>query len=299
MVGMETGMINCYRLREEKGKDPDKILAAPALAWNLKTNGRVRTLPLIAENISFLGSDDGRVFATMTKEPTPLYRVKTGGAIGEELGTYGTRMLLIPSADYNLYAVDVLTTKMLWVFPSGAAITQAPMIVGEDVFVINRAGELSVLDPKTGEPRWTLPTHSGRLLAASGSKIYLRTVDLDLLVVDRARGGVVADPAATLQRAGLDLREFDMSFPNRYDDRMYVGSSSGLVVSLREMGQVAPLPLRKPEAEPFAHVPPEGVKEKPAAPPAEAPADAEPGAEPAAPPDADPAAAPDAASEFK
>lgn len=290
MVGMDTGMVNCYRLREEKGTTPDKILASPELAWNLKTNGRVKTLPLIAENISFLGSDDGRVFATMTKEPTPLYRIKTGGAIGEELGTYGTRMLLIPSADYNLYAVDVLTTKMLWVFPSGAAITQAPMIAGEDIFVINTAGDLSVLEPKTGEPRWTLPTHSARLLAASGAKIYLRTVDNDLLMVDRASGNVVADSAATLQRAGLNLRDYDLSFPNRYDDRLYVGSSSGLVVSLREMGRAAPLPLRKPESEPFAHVPPEGVKEKPAPLPTEPPTDAQPGIEPAS---------PDAAPEFK
>ena len=30
IVGMNTGMINCYRLRDEKGKDPDKILDAPS-----------------------------------------------------------------------------------------------------------------------------------------------------------------------------------------------------------------------------------------------------------------------------
>ena len=194
-----------------------------------------------------MGSDDGRVFVTMTDEATPLYRVKTGGAIGEELGTYGTRMLLIPSADYNLYALDVLTTEMLWVFPSGAAIDQAPMIAGEDIFVINKAGNLSVLEPKSGVPRWTLPTHSARLLATSGSKVYLRTIDNDLLMVDRASGSVVADPAATLQRAGLNLRDYDLSFPNGYDDRVYVGSSTGLVISLREMGQAVALAAPPPQ----------------------------------------------------
>lgn len=278
LVGLNTGMINCYSLKEEKQKDgTEKIRDKPSLAWRLKTAGRVRTLPLIAENIVCMGSDDGRVFVNMLADPTPLYRFKTGGPVGEELGTYGTRSLLVPSEDYNLYSIDVLTAKMLWTFPSGAPIMQAPMIVGEDVFVINTAGNLSVLDPKSGAPRWTLPTHSARLLGASRSKVYLRTIDLDLLIVDRATGKVIADPAATLERAGLNLRELDLNFRNRFDDRLYLGSSSGLVVSFREIGETKPFPLREPGAVPFAHVPPEGIVEQRPAPP---PADAEPGAEP-------------------
>ncbi|MDR3621644.1 MAG: PQQ-binding-like beta-propeller repeat protein [Paludisphaera borealis] len=288
LVGLNTGMVNCYRLKQEQEKGPATLLDSPALAWNLQTGGKVLTLPMIAERISLLGSSDGRVFVTLTDEPTPLYRVKTGGPIGEGLGTYGTRMLLIPSADYNLYAVDVLTTKMLWTFPSGAPIEQAPMIAGEDIFVVNTAGNLSVIEPSTGVPRWTLSTHSARLLGTSPTKVYLRTFDNDLLVVDRASGKVVADPAATFQRAGLNLREFDLSFPDRYDDRLYLGTSSGVVVCLREIGLTTPQLLRDPKALPFAHVPPEGVSEKPAAPPAET----EPGAVPNA--DAAPAPEPDA-----
>jgi outer membrane protein assembly factor BamB len=278
IVGLNTGMINCYQLKQQQEKGPDKIQEKPVLAWNLRTGGEVRTLPLIGENICCLGSNDGRVFVNLTNEPTPLYRVKTGGAIGDELGTVGTRMLLVPSADYNLYAVDVLTTKMLWVFPSGAPIEQVPMVADDEIFVINKVGSLSSLDPKSGVPRWTTGAHSARLLGVSRSKVYLRSADNDLLVVDRANGQIVADPAATFQRAGLNLRELDLSFTNRYDDRLYVGSSSGVIVSLSEIGQTEPVRLRDAKVERFGHVPPEGVKEKPAP----EPTAAEPGAEPKA-----------------
>ena len=36
-----------------------------------------------------------------------LYRIATGGEIAAPLGTYGTRTVLIPSADKNVYAVDL------------------------------------------------------------------------------------------------------------------------------------------------------------------------------------------------
>ncbi len=85
----------------------------------------------------------------------PLYRIPTGGPIGEGLGAFGTRTLLIPSADNNLYGVDLLTAKVLWTFPSGAPIEQEPMVADQDIYTVNTAGNLSLIDPATGEPRWT------------------------------------------------------------------------------------------------------------------------------------------------
>jgi outer membrane protein assembly factor BamB len=292
IVGLNTGMINCYKLKEHPERGPEKLLDRPIKVWNLQTNGKVLTQPLFGEHVSIMGSSDGRVFVNMTDEPTPLYRVKTGGPIGEGLATHGTRKLLIPSADYNLYCVDILTAKMLWTFPSGAPIEQAPLVTGNDIFVINTAGNLSLLDPETGTPRWTLPTHSARLLGISPTKVYLRTIDGDLLIVDRSGGVVVADSAATLQRAGLDIREYDLEFTNLYDDRLYIGTSSGVVACFREIPLTSPRILKDPKATPFAHVPPEGIKERPAPRP---PAEGQPEADPnAAEPDQDAAPEPGA-----
>ena len=89
---------------------------------------------------------------------------------------------------------------------------------------------------------------------------------------------MLADPAATRQRAGLNLREFGLSMLNRFDDRLYLGTDSGLVLCLREIGATQPRLLRDPKALPFGYIPPEGIKLTPPPVPA-AETLAEPGAE--------------------
>jgi outer membrane protein assembly factor BamB len=264
MVGLLTGKVRAFNLRQTDDRGRTEILKVPVEVWGWQTGGAVKTQPLPAEHMVVLGSTDGRVYVCMKDERTSLYRFRSAGPIGAGFGAYGTRTLLIPSEDDNLYAIDLLTSDLLWTFPSGSPIEQAPLVAGEDIFVINQAGNLSVLDPKTGSPRWTTPTQGGRLLTLGGSKVYLRSVNYDLFVVDRATGRMLADPATTFQRAGLNLREYDLSLVNHYDDRIYFATRSGMIVSLKELGSTAPTLLRDPKALPFGYIPPEGLKKTPA-----------------------------------
>ena len=295
VVGLASGMLQCYDLKEEDGDRPAKIRSSPKLAWQLGTGGQILTRPLLGDRLVCFGSTDGKVYVHMRDEATSLYRVATGGPVGAELATHGTRTLLIPSADANLYAVDVLTSKVAWSFPSGFPISQGPVVSQDEIFVINDRGALSVVDPKTGEPRWTAGTDRAKLLGVSPTKVYLLSQDNDLIVVARDSGKVLLDAAATYQRAGLNLREFDLSFPERFDDRLFLASSSGVLICLREVGATTPRLLNDPNAKPFGYVPPEGIQEienpfEAAPADADAPADpnaepADPGAEPAEPRD--------------
>lgn len=274
MVGTMDGRVNAYSLREKGPKGEMRIRAKPVEAWGWQTGGPIHTLPLPAEHVVALGSSDGRVYVVMNDERTALYRVRTGGPIGEGLGSYGTRTLLIPSADYNLYAIDLLTSDSLWTFPSGGPVDQAPLVAGEEIYSINQAGYLTQLDPATGNVRWNTFTQGARFVAVGTSRIYLRSWNNDLYVIDRASGQVLADPAATKQRAGLNLREFGLSMLNRFDDRLYLGTDSGMILCLREVGATQPRLLRDPKAMPFGYIPPEGIKlTPPPVPAAETPAE--------------------------
>ena len=62
------------------------------------------------------------------------------------------------------------------------------MVADQDVYTVNTAGNMSLIDPANGEPRWTRPTQGGRLAAVSGTKLYLRSYNLDLFVMDRKTG---------------------------------------------------------------------------------------------------------------
>jgi PQQ-like domain len=243
--------------------------------WNYHAGGPVHTRPLPAQNIIVFGGGDNKAWAVMADEPTILYRLLTGGPIGEGFGAYGTRTLLVPSGDKILYAVDLFTSRVLWTFPSGAPISQEPIVADQDVYVVNGAGDLSSIDPNTGQPRWTISTQGGRLVSISPTKLYLRSYNLDLFIVDRATGRIVADPSETHLRTGLNLREYEWNIVNRFTDRLYFGTRSGLILAIRESGLPEPKLLRDPKQPPFGYVPPEGIKDIPPTPPA-----AEPGAAP-------------------
>ena len=171
--------------------------------------------------------------------------------------------MLIPSADNNLYGVDLFTARVFWTFPSAAPVLQEPLVSDQDIYVVNSAGNLSSLDPATGVPRWTTLTQGGRLAAITATKIYLRSYDLDLFIIDRKTGRTLVDPGETHLRAGLDLREYDLNIVNRYNDRMYFATKSGMIVCIREAGQAQPRPLKDPNAPPFGYIPREGIKDTP------------------------------------
>jgi outer membrane protein assembly factor BamB len=260
MVGLQTAMIHAFNLKHRDDKGNITILTAPETAWNWQAGGTMTTRPLPGETVVCFGASDGKAYVVMPYERTNLFRFSTGGPIGAGLAGFGTRALLIPSGDNNLYAVDIFTTTGLWTFPSGAPIDQEPAVADQDIYVINSAGYLSSLDPGTGTPRWTRATQGGRVVSISDTKLYLRSYNLDLFVVDRKTGRMLVDPGETLLRAGLDLREYDLNIVNRFNDRLYFATPSGLIVCIRESGQVNPRPLKDPKAQPFGYVPPEGIK---------------------------------------
>ena len=50
-----------------------------------------------------------------------------------------------------------------------------------------------------------------------------------------------------------------MGLTNNLNDRLYMATPSGLVICLREIGQLQPRPLRDPKQPPFGYIPPEGA----------------------------------------
>ncbi|GAC1475014.1 MAG: hypothetical protein NVSMB9_26540 [Isosphaeraceae bacterium] len=267
VIGLITGKIFCYGLQEKVG-NKFQISTRPPEIWNWQTGGPVKTRPLPALRVVAFGSDDGKVYVSFADERTLLYRIATGGAIGAGLGTFGTRMLLIPSADQNLYSVDLLTAQVLWTFATGGPIQQEPFVADQEIYVVNTTGHLSSIDPSNGSPLWTSSTEGGRLLAIGSKRVYLESNDDDLFIIDRKTGQMVADPRATFERVGLNLRPFELGTTNRQNDRLYFATSSGLLLCIREIGQTRPRLLRDPKAPLFGFIPDEGVPTTPPRPPA-------------------------------
>ena len=205
MVGLVSGKLVAYTARDmTKAKPPGRSAASFLWAW--KTNGKLTGRPIPADRVVAFGSQDSKVYVAMVDSSSLLFRFLTGGPITASMGTYGARTLLVPSGDNNLYAIDLFDGERKWVYPSGAPIDQEPLVSGRDVLIINAQGVMTALDGETGLPRWNLPSGHGRLLALSGSKVYLETFDRELMIADRVTGRLVSDARDTFDRAGLNLR---------------------------------------------------------------------------------------------
>lgn len=270
MVGLSNGKLAGYTVRDHsKDKVPGRSAASNVFNW--QTRKRVTGRPIPADRVAAFGSEDGRVYVARIDPKTLIFRFLTGDAIRASMGTLGSRTLLVPSSDHNLYAVDLYDASTRWTYASGAAITQEPLVADTEIFVLNDDGDLASLDEETGQAKWTMNIRRAQILAVSPTRIYGRSLDGDLAYVDRATGKILALPRDTAERAGLNLRELTLGLTNHLNDRLYFATPTGYVLSLREQGRLDPVPLRHPDKLPFGHLPDQGdVETPPASPPAEA-----------------------------
>jgi outer membrane protein assembly factor BamB len=250
-VGLISGRVTTYDIKNGKP------------LWNFQAKSEITSRPHPAGRVVVWASHDGKVYCSRAEMLLLLMRWGSGGPITASLGTHGVRTLLVPSADKSLYAVDLWTGETKWNFPTGAPVQQEPLIAGDEAFIVNEEGMLSSINANTGAPNWTISTLGGPLLGVTPKRIYLESRDGDMFIVDRATGAMLFDPRAVHERAGLNIRGFELGPTNRLNDRSYICSKTGLLVCLREVGAVKPIPLRDPKEKPFGYIPPEGYPDGP------------------------------------
>ncbi len=304
MVGLRSGKLVAYNVHALPSDGDFPGRSAGSLAWAWRSNGLLTARPIVAPQVVAFGSHDHRVYVTSKGtqrsdvKPELLFRFLTGGPISANMAFLGNRTLIVPSADANVYAADLFTGTTRWSISTGSEVDQEPIVSDTVVFTINASGRVMAIDGLTGKMYWDHATGGERIVAVSGTRVYLESLEHDLIILDRATGRMIADAVATQQRAGMNLRGLELSFPNYQNDRLYFASKNGLIICLREIGREQPTLLRSPGLPPFGTIPPGGFTtdeeipptgSKTTPPPAPAPTDGEgAGDTPAAPDDAAP-----------
>ena len=130
MIGLASGKLMAFDV------------ANGSTVWNWQTGGPILARPIPAIQLVAFASQDGKAYVALVDPATMLYRFAAGGPISASMGTFGTRTLLIPSEDKNLYAIDLFTAETKWTFPSGAPILQEPLVANNDVYVVNSQGQI-------------------------------------------------------------------------------------------------------------------------------------------------------------
>lgn len=269
MVGLAKGSLVAFNVRDRTKANPPGR-SAGTFAWTWQTRASITARPLPASKVVAFASQDSRVYVAQLDPHVVLHRFLTGGPIVGSLAALGTRTVIAPSTDGSLYALDLFTGDSRWIMSTGSRFEQEPFVDRETVYAINHAGRMIAVDGKTGTLLWSEGTGGGKILAIGATRVYVISKDRDLSIVDRATGKVLASPRETKDRAGLNLREYDYSYSNDQNDRLYFATKSGFLLCLHDTGQMEPRPLRAPDSKPFGYLPPDGEPRIATPPPEEA-----------------------------
>ena len=145
--------------------DGETVLRPPLRnVWNLQTGNSLQSRPILTKHVVAVGGQDGKlvVVANKTGPPQILYRFATGGPILGALGALGTRTLLVPSTDNNLYALDLFTGDLIWSFAAQAPISQGPLVTERGVYFQDDSGVVTSLDI---DKFWYVETAEGQAMA--------------------------------------------------------------------------------------------------------------------------------------
>ena len=285
-VPLADGMIVSYELKpEEPAKDSEKALqetgltpeqtaaqeAAQRDAFRLKQDKapplscRGSGRPLVAPLVTRQNADEeyvawttdrgylcvARVDRTREGSFALLYRLHTDAPISSQ-PTYlppdpsiagDSGVIIAASEDGFVHAVRERDGNHLWRFSTGSPVIENPVLLGHFILVANQLGGLYCLDAANmGSQVWWSPGVT-QVVAASKQRVYAADKIGRIQVLDGKTGAVVDSISTEL---------LPIKLTNGETDRMFLGSKTGLVQCLHEIGLSEPLVRRLPATEQLA-----------------------------------------------
>ncbi|MCA9249360.1 MAG: PQQ-binding-like beta-propeller repeat protein [Planctomycetales bacterium] len=218
-VPMINGRIESYVL-EDSSRPP----------WVYSSAGRALIQPVTAEESVSWSTDLGFMYVGRSEDPGVRYRLETDFSIASQ-PAYQYPFFYTGSLDGYVYSVHELSGNHRWRFSAGDPISRTPAVVGDRVFVCPDRAGMYCLSTETGVELWWAPRIT-RFLGASPDRVFA-TDEVDKLYVLDAKTGA---------RIGvLPFRGLSLFISNSQTDRVYLGSTSGLIQCLHDVSQVQPL----------------------------------------------------------
>jgi outer membrane protein assembly factor BamB len=212
----------------------------PQFLWEYLTDSPVELSPLYTASFVAMASYNGVFFVMGNEDGRHLYRLQAGPPLTAPLSQYkeieGTGKLFayVASEDYSVYALDVELGRVLWRFAAGGPVKRRAIPTDHDVYVSAERAGLYRVDRNTGDLLWQ-NSDAERFLAANKKYVYAADRSGRLLILDLARGNVLATYQAT--------RDFVVPISNNLTDRILLASNDGLLVCLHDRDYRTPMHL--------------------------------------------------------
>lgn len=196
-----------------------------AMRWRYRTSKEITTTAYSTGRLVNFASRDGSLYAVGAQERDLTWQFETSAPITAPLAATNDSLILA-SEDYFVYCLNRDNGLVRWEFASGNPVRKAPVVIGNDVYVIPDRGGMFSLSVRTGEEKWERPGITD-LLTATKSRLIGSDQTGNIVLLQRSTGR----PIGT-----LPLRPFNVRSQNDRTDRLFLATQSGLVMCLREQG---------------------------------------------------------------
>lgn len=242
-VGTLDGKVYAYNLRQVKqlfddGKMPE--YSYNAQVWTYRAPSAVSSPPGTTGSTVDFASRSGIFTAVSASDRRLQFLFETDGEIVAPVART-EKYAIIPSTDRNVYCINSRNGQVQWTFASGLPVFEQPTVVNGRVFIEPKTLGLFQLDLTTGRRQWTQPLAKTFL---SSTPEYVYAVDsLDNLLKLSAKNGQLVTT--------LPLNGYRFHVSNNRTDRIFMATSTGLVLSMREANRAFPIYHRYPERRPL------------------------------------------------
>ena len=134
--------------------------------------------------------------------------------------------MILASEDNFVYCLNRENGLEKWAFASGFPIRRAPRVINDDLYVLPDRGGLFNLSIGSGIEKWSRPGVSD-FLAASKTRLFMVDPTGNVVILQRRDGRMLGS---------LPMRRFNVRFENDRTDRLFLATTTGLILCLREKG---------------------------------------------------------------
>lgn len=231
-VPMLSGNMETYRVSPEKRYPP----------FVYRSRGAIYNQPLTTPRNSVVWTTDkGHLNVADGSTGKARFRLETSDTIIGGAAYLAPRYIFVASFDGYVYGIDEENGNQLWRYSCGATVSKAPVAIDDTVYTVTDDGQLHALDHKTGMLKeilvtnadgttksagaWPVVTGVHGVLAASPTRLYCLGGPGQLLILDVKSGRKVGI---------LPLGAQDIVLHNQRTDRLFIGTSTGLIQCLHE-----------------------------------------------------------------
>lgn len=224
LVPLGNGRLQSF-LIEDKGYGSNAFFA----------NGYATARPLVVGNKVAWTTDSGQLnLATPETSKAVSFRLKAHASMASAPTGRGA-MIYAASVDGFVYCVDQDQGRLVWEVTTGASITQSPVPIGKNLYVVSEADQLFKIDALTGQfsENWDTPVDGiVKFLGATEESVFALDKRNTLLVIDINSSEIVS---------AVQVGNVDKVLTNYATDRIYIATDGGLIECVRSASSETPI----------------------------------------------------------